>query len=115
MPNSLADISDTYAVGIQPDGITFAIWGVIYSLTTVFTVYQALPGEWVPDRNDDLIFNQIGWLWSLNMILSSLWLPTFQSDTTIGFLGAELLCAVMLATSLQMDILAIGETLNWTE
>jgi len=88
MPTSLDVINTTYKVGVAPAGWTFAIWGVIYSLLTVFAIYQCLPGGWVTSRNDDFIFNKIGWLWSINMILNGIWLPTFQSNTVVGFICA---------------------------
>ena len=54
---------------ITPAGFAFAIWGVIYALITGFVVYQALPTTWVPDRNDDLIFNKIGFVFMANLLI----------------------------------------------
>lgn len=53
---------------ISPAGWAFSIWGVIYSLLAGFTVYQAIPGAWISNRNDDLIFNWITYAWWINMI-----------------------------------------------
>lgn len=66
----------------------------------IFVVYQALPPDMVPDRNDDLIFNQIGWLFPINMIWNALWLPTFQSFNTVGFVLSEVLIVGMLLTAI---------------
>lgn len=77
MPTSLSYINDHYAVGFAPAGWTFSIWALIYSLLTIFAIYQCLPGGWVTSRNDDFIFNKIGWLWSINCMLNAIWLPTF--------------------------------------
>ena len=66
------------ALGIQPAGWAFAIWSVIYSLLAAFAVYQALPDSVASSRNNDFIFNEIGWLWSINMLVGSTWIPVFQ-------------------------------------
>ena len=74
---SLPDITDRWDVRIEPAGYAFAIWGLIYSLLAVFVVYQALPGDMVPDRNDTLIFETIGYQFFINMIINSAWLVIF--------------------------------------
>ena len=28
-------------------------------------------------RNNEFIYNEIGWLWSINMVLNGCWLPIF--------------------------------------
>ena len=57
LPMSLRDITNSVDTRISPASYAFSIWGLIYSLIGVFVVYQALPDDWVPDRNDDLIYN----------------------------------------------------------
>ena len=34
-----------WLVKISPSGWAFSIWGIIYTLLAVYTVYQALPNE----------------------------------------------------------------------
>jgi benzodiazapine receptor len=64
-----ADVSDMYPTLVTPAGFTFAIWGIIYTLLAVFTVYQLLP------RNRDKPFlQQIGLLFALSSILNVSWL-----------------------------------------
>lgn len=43
VPNTNGDIALTHPVYLLPAGYAFAIWGMIYILELVFTVYQALP------------------------------------------------------------------------
>ena len=88
MPTSLDTISNDTAIALQPAGWAFSIWGIIYCLLGVFVVYSILPDTWVPSRSNELIFNQIGWWFPVNMILNGIWLPTFQSFTTVGFVFA---------------------------
>jgi len=57
LPATLSTITSQTNARIDPAGYAFAIWGVIYTLLGVFTVYQALPDDLTPGRNNDLIFN----------------------------------------------------------
>lgn len=69
LPYSQPEIADMSAIMINPSAFAFSIWGVIYALITGFVVYQALPSSWVPGRNDDLIFNKIGFVFMVNLII----------------------------------------------
>ena len=40
-----AQQSDANPTYLTPDGVTFAIWGLIYLMELIFTVYQALPSS----------------------------------------------------------------------
>lgn len=99
-------------MGLSPAVWTFGIWGIIYTLISIFVVYQAFPSDMFPSRNDDLIFNQIGWLFSINMCLQVIWLPSFMSDTAIGFIVSEIVIAAMLGTALMMAMAAVEATNN---
>lgn len=99
---SLPDITDRWDVRIEPAGYAFAIWGLIYSLLAVFVVYQALPGDMVPDRNDTLIFETIGYQFFINMIINSAWLVIFQTNTLWGLVVALLDIIAMLASNIFM-------------
>ena len=79
-PKTLNDISNFYDSKVQPSGYAFAIWGIIYTMLLIFTIYQALPSSEKLGRNDDLIFNKIGFIFFVNMILNSLWLVVFMRD-----------------------------------
>ena len=66
-------ISDSFHVYVIPAGYVFAIWGLIYTLLGVFTVWQALP------RNrDDKVARSLGWLPALSGVLNSVWIVLFQ-------------------------------------
>jgi hypothetical protein len=77
MPASLSEITDAVDSLIAPAGYAFSIWGLIYSLLGVFVIYQALPSSWVPDRNDQLIYYDIGWVFPVNMVINAVWLIIF--------------------------------------
>jgi len=66
------------SLSIQPAGGAFSIWGVIYLLLSIFVVYQALPDRFVPTRNNKVIFEEIKWVFSINMVINGLWLVVFM-------------------------------------
>ena len=78
-------ISEEYDLRIQPAGFAFSIWGVIYFLILIFVTYQALPSQWCQSRNDHLIFNEIGYWFAGNMLMSAFWLLIFQQDQKWSF------------------------------
>lgn len=84
MPMSLSQITAMWDTRIDPAGYAFSIWGVIYSLIGVFVIYQAIPSEWVPDRNDELIFEDIGYVFMANMLGNAAWLIMFQTNNVYG-------------------------------
>jgi len=85
---------------IDPAGYAFSIWGVIYSLLGVFAIYQAIPSEWVPDRNDELIFGDIGYVFMANMLGNAAWLIMFQTNNVYGMIAALFDISGMLASNL---------------
>ena len=107
-------IEAQFSLGLQPADYTFAIWGLINLLLSVYTVYQALPAEQVTTRNNELI-TQIGWMWSANMLLNSIWLPAFLSNTTTGFVLSGFIIIPMLLSALLMSKLTVDAKLDLVE
>jgi benzodiazapine receptor len=70
-----ADVSDMYPTLVTPAGFTFAVWGVIYMLLLVFTVYQLLPRN----RNKPFL-SQVGLLFGLSSACNICWLFLWHYD-----------------------------------
>jgi hypothetical protein len=104
MPYSLSEITDQWDTRIDPATWAFAIWGVIYSLLGSFVFYQALPGSMVPERNDQLIFGDIGYHFFTNMMINSIWLVLFQTNTTWGFTVGLIDIIAMLTSNIFMMV-----------
>ena len=64
-----ASISDSYPTLITPAGYVFSIWGVIYALLLVFTVFQALPSN-----RDKPFLRQVGYFFLLSSLANAVWL-----------------------------------------
>ena len=110
--NGTAEIGNFMNVGIQAAPFTFAIWAVIYLLLLVFVIYQALPADMVPNRPDDLIFNQIGYYFMINMVLNGVWIQVFTLGTNVGYLLSIVIIAVMLLSTLDMAMTTLDAMSN---
>jgi hypothetical protein len=63
------EISDRFPVFFVPAGYVFSIWGLIYALLLVFTIYQALPSQRANPR-----LQRIGFLFALSCLWNSVWI-----------------------------------------
>jgi len=64
-----ASISDSYPTLIAPAGYVFSIWGIIYALLLIFTVFQALPSQ----RGKPFL-RQVGYFFLLSSLANISWL-----------------------------------------
>jgi len=95
-----AQVSDANPTLITPAGYVFSIWGIIYLLLGIFTVYQALP------RNQDRPFlKQISFFFVLSCIANILWLFAWQYEQLPISVGLMLLLlASLIAIYLRIGI-----------
>lgn len=100
---------------ISPAGWTFTIWIIIYVLIFGFSVYQLLPGNLVKTRNNDLVFNQIGYLVAINFLSQVLWMSIQQENNKYAIGLAHFFMIVMLFTCFWIMQAANRAKLNWIE
>lgn len=84
------EISAKYPSLFTPAGFTFAIWGVIYLLLLVFTIYQALPGQ-----RSNATLARIDVLFKANCVANAAWLVAWHYDY---LLTSMLIMIFILAT-----------------
>ncbi len=96
---SVGEISDAYPTLFTPAGYVFAIWGVIYTLLGVFTVYQALPTQ----RGKEFT-ERIGYVYLVSGLANSLWIVLWVREAIVASTG---MMFVLLAS-----LLAIYRSLN---
>jgi len=77
------ELSDSHPTYLSPDGLTFAIWGLIYLLETVLVVAQAIPSE----RTEELMAPRcpvtgldVRGRLTVAFVLNGLWLPVFNNE-----------------------------------
>lgn len=94
------EVSDLYPTLVTPAGYTFSIWGIIYALLGVFTVYQVLP------RNrEEPFLHQVGPLFVLSGLLNASWLFLWHYEF-IAFSTVLMfaLLATLIAIYLRLNI-----------
>jgi len=95
-----AQVSDLYSNPFTPAGYVFAIWGIIYSLLLVFTVYQALPKQ-----KEKASQNQISALFIVSSIFNVVWLFLWQYDyITVSVVLMFALLATLTAIYIRLRI-----------
>merc|ERR1712127_365595 len=61
---------------------------------------MSLPTSWVPSRNNELIFGQIGYLFAINFFSQGLWLIVWKRSNPVSFIICGAIIACMLSSGL---------------
>ncbi len=85
-----AQVSDAYPNLFAPAPVTFAIWGVIYALLGIFTVYQ-----FFTNKNPQLL-DKIRTLFTVTSIANTLWIVSWS----YYLIGLALVLMIILLISL---------------
>lgn len=96
---SVGEISDAYPTLFTPAGYVFSIWGMIYTLLLIFTVYQVLPNQ-----RDKVFTETIGYFYVVSGLANSIWIVLWVRE----FIVASTVMMFVLLGSL----LAIYHRLN---
>jgi len=85
-------ISDSYPNLFAPAGLTFAIWGLIYLLLALYTLYQF--GLFQSDRGAarGAMFRKIGIYFIITSVANSLWIFSWHYD----WIGVSVLLTLVL-------------------
>lgn len=106
--NDVGEIADRYPSLFTPAGITFAIWGVIYTALGVFCLYHMIMA-FKHDRdhpsNNDL--SKIGSLFIFNNIVTAAWLIAWTND--------QILLSLLLILLQLISLIAIHLRLGITD
>ena len=86
-----AEVSGLYPTPITPDGVTFAIWGIIFLTQGLGVLYSVAGVAGV--RKADAV-RSLSLLWNVGWALSSLWQAIFVLETKLGMIS----CSVVLLT-----------------
>lgn len=72
------EISDYYQNLFAPAGVTFSIWGLIYALLLLYTLYQFGIFQRVEDLYKENNFKKIGIYFSISSLLNTAWIFTWH-------------------------------------
>lgn len=92
--NTTGQISETYPNLFTPAPVTFAIWGLIYLLMTVFVVYQW--GVFDGGAHSTKVREDVGILFALSCALNIAWILLWHN----GSVGLAAICIVLLLATL---------------
>jgi hypothetical protein len=91
-----AEVSDSFPNLFAPAGYTFAIWGVIYLLLGVYTVYQFLMINRNLDDVKKAVFHKIRVYFILSCMANTLWIFAWHYKR----IGASVILIVVILISL---------------
>ncbi len=95
-----ASISDSYPTLIAPAGYVFSIWGIIYALLLIFTLYQSLPSQ-----KDKPFLRQISYFFLLSSLANVVWLFLWHYDQIVlSVLPMFVLLASLIMIYLRLNI-----------
>lgn len=105
-------VSDNYANLFAPAGYTFSIWGLIYLLLAIYTVYQFIAWRKKTSASRSKLFEKIALYFSISSLINIAWLFAWHYDYMA--LTVVLMLALLLVLVKLKDIIN-KETLNTKE
>lgn len=69
----------------------------------------------VKDRNDELIFENINWLFPINMMLNGMWLIVFGGNNILSFISAAIVIFGILYTNIMIMRHSLRNSVNKAE
>lgn len=89
------EISDSYPNLFAPAGYTFAIWGLIYTLLFIYTVYQLGIFRKNYNTRDTEFLDRIGVIFSISSIVNTMWI--FAWHYNVIWLSLVLITIVLIS------------------
>jgi hypothetical protein len=83
---------------ITPAGYAFAVWGLIYTASLAYAIYQALPAQ-----RENPLFRRIGWYTAITFAATCVWLLAAQSGATWVTVG----CIVVMLVTLTLALIEL--------
>lgn len=106
------DVSDAYPNLFAPAALTFAIWGVIYILLAVYTIYQLIAFKPSVYSEKAHIFKSVGIAFSISSVANTIWILAWHYDNIPLSLGLMLIilgCLVFINLILKNNRFTLAE------
>ncbi|CAN5441924.1 hypothetical protein BH23BAC1_BH23BAC1_16060 [soil metagenome] len=101
-PQEVGEVSQEYDTLITPAGYAFAIWGLIYVLLILFTIYQWY--VWHKNKEPELI-NRIGLWYFLANVANACWVIAWVND----YIGLSVILMLVLIFSLIQMVIRLDQ------
>ena len=107
------EVSDAYPNLFAPAGLTFAIWGLIYLLLLVYSIYQLGAGRTGGRRsaNHELL-NRVSGIFAVSSIANSIWIFAWHYRSlalSLGLMLVILVCLIMIMQTIRRERLTNQE------
>lgn len=96
------EVSDSYPNLFAPAGVTFAIWGVIYLLLFLYSIYQFGIFQGKENLYKEGLFKKIGILFSISSVLNAIWIFTWHYG--ILWLSVPIMIGILILLIMINDI-----------
>jgi len=96
---SIGQISNENPTFVTPDGLTFSIWGVIYSLESLMVVMMSLNPSSLQElftSTDTVMGMSLRWRLTVAFLLNAIWLPAYVSLESF-YLSFVIIVAYLIA------------------
>ncbi len=106
------EVSDYYSNLFAPSAITFAIWGVIYLLLALFTLYQLGLFNKNEDAQKGAMIIKICKLFSISSVVNTVWIFTWHYKIiwlSLILMAAILILLILIATEIKKNDLSSRE------
>lgn len=103
------EISDSYSNLFAPAGLTFIIWGVIYLLLALYTIYQFGLFQKINDSSGSSLMEKIAPFFILSSVVNGVWIFAWHYNL-IGI--CLLLIAGLLVILIKINLLIDKESLT---
>lgn len=93
------EVSDSYSNLFAPAAYTFSIWGLIYILLGLFTIYQLGFFRKNEIEEKEKMFKKIGIIFSISSIANALWIITWHYELiliSLIFIFTILICLILI-------------------
>lgn len=92
-------ISDAYENLFAPAGYTFAVWGLIYALLLIYSIYQLDIFKNGINRTNPMLLDNIGVIFSISSIANTLWIFAWHYEViwlSLILIVVVLVCLILI-------------------
>ncbi len=107
-------VSDSYPNLYAPAGVTFSIWGLIYLLLAVYTVYQLIQLKSGKPESKTELLNKIGIYFSVSSAANIIWIFSWHHyliPLTMLLMIVILICLIMIMQEINKEKISSKEKL----
>lgn len=99
------EVSDAYPNLFAPTGLTFSIWGLIYILLFIYTVYQLGGGRASPHRAPDhALLNRVSGIFAVSSVANSIWIFAWHYrmlGLSLALMLVILVCLILIMQTIR--------------